>query len=52
MEWGRERVKLQLFVCISHVHAVESERMQVQPQRAITSLHEGYKSRVRFAYAR
>ena len=51
---GCERVKLQLFVCVSRVHAIESERVQghVQPQRAVASLHEGYKSRMRFAHAR
>jgi hypothetical protein len=52
--WRRERVKLQRSVSVSHVHAIEGERLQlhVQPQRAVTSLHEGHKSRVRFAHAR
>ena len=47
-------MKLQLFVCVSHVHAIESERVQVhvQAQRAVASLHEGHKSRMRFAHAR
>ncbi len=51
---GCERVKLQLSACVSDVHPIESQRVQVhvQPQRTVTSLHEGYKSRVRFAHAR
>ena len=51
---GRERVKPELSVCVAHVHAIESERVQVhvQPQRAVASLHEGHESRMRFAHAR
>ena len=51
---GCERVKPELSVCVAHVHAVESERVQVhvQPHRAVASLHERHKSRMRFAHAR
>ena len=52
--WRRERVKPELCVCVAHVYAVETERVQVhvQPQRAVASLNERHKSRVRFVHAR
>ena len=38
-------MKLQSFVCVAYVHAVESERVQVhvQPQRTVAELFERFR---------